>query len=88
MTYWELDKLIEEFGLEKNQPLMRLYYSKFPIGNYYYVTDNVMKIEFLQSYINTMYVKTARKEIVRQIERVKKIKVRQKLSKINEDFYG
>lgn len=59
-----------------------------PIGNYRNVTDNVIKIEFLQSYIDTMYVKTARKEIIRQIERVKKYKLENKLNKISEDFYG
>jgi hypothetical protein len=35
-----------------------------------------------------MYVKTARKEIMRQIERVKKDKLEHKLKQINEDFYG
>ena len=74
MTYWELDKLVEEFNLEKSDYKNRLIYSGRPIGNYHKVTDNVIKIGFLQSYIDTMYVRTARKEIMRQIERVKKRK--------------
>lgn len=88
MTYWELDKLVEEFKLEKTEYRNRLLYSGCPIGNYRHVTDNVIKIGFLQSYIDTMYVKTARKEIMRQIERVKKDKLEHKLKQINEDFYG
>lgn len=88
MTYWELDKLVEEFNLEKSQIRNRLIYSGCLIGNYRKVTDNVIKIGFLQSYIDTMYVKTARKEIIRQIERVKKYKLENKLNKISEDFYG
>lgn len=88
MTYWELDKLVEEFNLEKTDFRNRLLYSGCPIGNYRLVTDNVMKISFLQSYIDTMYVKTARKEIMRQIERVKKDKLEYKLKQMNEDFYG
>ena len=86
MTYWELDKLVEEFNLEKSDYKNRLIYSGCPIGNYRNVTDNVMKIEFLQSYIDTMYVNTARKEIMRQIERVKKEKLENKLTQIKEDF--
>lgn len=86
MTYWELDKLVEEFNLEKSDYKNRLIYSGCPIGNYRNVTDNVMKIEFLQSYIDTMYVRTARKEIMRQIERVKKEKLENKLKQIKEDF--
>ena len=86
MTYWELDKLVGEFGLEKSDYRNRLMYSGCPIGNYHKVTDNVIKIGFLQSYIDTMYVKTARKEIMRQIERVKKEKVENKIKQINEDF--
>ena len=86
MTYWELDKLVEEFNLEKSDYKNRLIYSGCPIGNYRNVTDNVMKIEFLQSYIDTMYVRTARKEIMRQIERVKKAKLENKLKQIKEDF--
>ena len=86
MTYWELDKLVEEFNLEKTEYRNRLLYSGCPIGNYRHVTDNVIKIGFLQSYIDTMYVKTARKEIMRQIERVKKDKLELKLKQINEDF--
>lgn len=86
MTYWELDKLVEEFKLEKSDYRNRLIYSGCPIGNYSNVTDNVMKISFLQSYIDTKYVKTARKEIMRQIERVKKEKVENKIKQINEDF--
>lgn len=86
MTYWELDKLVEEFNLEKGQIRNRLFYSGRTIGNYYNVTDNVIKIEFLQSYIDTMYVKTARKEIMRQIERIKKEKLENKLKQIEEDF--
>lgn len=74
MTYWELDKLVEEFNLEKSDFRNRLTYYGSTIGNYHNVTDNVIKIGFLQSYIDTMYVKTARKEIMRQIERVKKRK--------------
>ena len=91
MTYWELDKLVGEFGLKKDQILNRLYYSKRTIGNYYYnfASDNpVVKIEFWQSSINTKYVKTARKEIMRQIERVKKEKLENKIKQIKEDFYG
>jgi len=90
MTYWELDKLVEEFGLKKDQILNRLYYSKRTIGNYYnFASDNpVVKIEFCQSSINTKYVKTARKEIMRQIERVKKEKLENKIKQIKEDFYG
>ena len=91
MTYWELDKLVEKFGLKKDQILNRLYYSKRTIGNYYYnfASDNpVVKIEFWQSSINTKYVKTARKEIMRQIERVKKEKLENKIKQIKEDFYG
>lgn len=72
MTYWELDKLVGEFGLEKSDYRNRLMYSGCPIGNFHKITDNVIKISFLQSSINTMYVRTARKEIMRQIERVKK----------------
>lgn len=86
MTYWELDKLVGEFGLEKSDYRNRLMYSGCPIGNYHKVTDNVIKIGFLQSYIDTMYVKTARKEIMRQIERVKKEKLETKLKQIKEDF--
>lgn len=86
MTYWELDKLVEEFNLEKSDYKNRLIYSGRPIGNYRNVTDNVMKISFLQSYIDTMYVRTARKEIMRQIERVKKEKLEDKLKQIKEDF--
>ena len=86
MTYWELDKLVGEFGLEKSDYKNRLMYSGCPIGNYYHFTDNVMKISFLQSYIDTMYVRTARKEIRRQIERVKKEKLETKLKQIREDF--
>lgn len=86
MTYWELDKLVEEFNLEKSEYNNRLIYSGCTIGNYYNFTDNVIKIEFWQSYTNTMYVKTARKEIVRQIERVKKEKLENKLKQIEEDF--
>lgn len=86
MTYWELDKLVEEFNLEKTNYRNRLIYSGCPIGNYRKVTDNVMKISFLQSYIDTMYVRTARKEIMRQIERVKKEKLENKLAQIKEDF--
>lgn len=86
MTYWELDKLVEEFNLEKSDYKNRLIYSGCTIGNYYNFTDNVMKIEFLQSYIDTMYVKTARKEIMRQIERVKKEKLENKLKQMKEDF--
>lgn len=86
MTYWELDKLVEEFNLEKTNYRNRLMYSGCPIGNYRKVTDNVMKISFLQSYIDTMYVRTARKEIMRQIERVKKEKLENKLAQIKEDF--
>ena len=86
MTYWELDKLVGEFGLEKSDYRNRLMYSGCPIGNYHKVTDNVIKIGFLQSYIDTMYVRTARKEIMRQIERVKKEKLETKLKQIKEDF--
>ena len=86
MTYWELDKLVGEFGLEKSDYRNRLMYSGCPIGNYHKVTDNVIKIGFLQSYIDTMYVRTARKEIMRQIERVKKEKLETKLKQIREDF--
>lgn len=86
MTYWELDKLVEEFNLEKSDYKNRLIYSGSPIGNYYNFTDNIIKIEFLQSYIDTMYVRTARKEIRRQIERVKKEKLENKLKQIKEDF--
>ena len=86
MTYWELDKLVEEFNLEKSQIRNRLSYSGCPIGNYRNVTDNVIKIGFLQSYIDTMYVQTARKEIIRQIERIKKYKLENKLKQISEDF--
>ena len=86
MTYWELDKLVGEFGLEKSDYRNRLMYSGCPIGIYSKVTDNVIKIGFLQSYIDTMYVKTARKEIMRQIERVKKEKLETKLKQIKEDF--
>lgn len=86
MTYWELDKLVGEFGLEKSDYRNRLMYSGCPIGNFHKVTDNVIKIGFLQSYIDTMYVRTARKEIMRQIERVKKEKLETKLKQIKEDF--
>lgn len=86
MTYWELDKLVGEFGLEKSDYRNRLMYSGCPIGNFHKVTDNVIKIGFLQSYIDTMYVRTARKEIMRQIERVKKEKLETKLKQIREDF--
>lgn len=86
MTYWELDKLVGEFGLEKSDYRNRLIYSGCPIWNYHNVTDNVIKISFLHSYINTKYVKTARKEIMRQIERVKKEKLETKLKQIKEDF--
>lgn len=86
MTYWELDKLVEEFKLEKSDFRNRLIYSGYTIGNYRNVTDNVMKISFLQSYIDTQYVKTARKEIMRQIERVKKEQLENKLKQIEEDF--
>lgn len=86
MTYWELDKLVGEFGLEKSDYRNRLMYSGCPIGNFRKVTDNVIKIGFLQSYIDTMYVRTARKEIMRQIERVKKEKLETKLKQIKEDF--
>ena len=86
MTYWELDKLVEEFNLEKSDFRNRLTYYGSTIGNYHNVTDNVIKIGFLQSYIDTMYVKTARKEIMRQIERVKKAKLENKLKQINGDF--
>ncbi len=86
MTYCELDKLVEEFNLEKSDFRNRLIYSGYTIGNYRNVTDNVMKISFLQSYINTKYVKTAKKEIMRQIERVKKEKLENKLKQIKEDF--
>ena len=86
MTENELNKLIEEFGLERCTSMMRLYYDKYPIGNYYIKSDTVRKIEFWQSTISTLYYKTAKKEVIRQIERIKKIKLRQKLSKINEDF--
>ena len=89
MTYWEFDNLVEEFGLKKDQILNRLYYTKHTIGNYYYnfASDNpVVKIEFWQSSINTKYVKTARKEIMRQIERVKKENLENKLKQIKEDF--
>ena len=86
MTENELNKLIDEFGLERCQSMMRLYDGKYPIGNYYIQSDTVRKIEFWQSTISTLYYKTARKEVIRQIERIKKIKLRQKLSKINEDF--
>lgn len=86
MTYWELDKLVKEFNLEKSDYKNRLIYSGRPIGNYYNFTDNVMKISFLQSYIDTMYVKTARKEIMRQIERIKKEKLENKLKQIVGDF--
>jgi hypothetical protein len=79
-------KLVEEFNLEKSQIRNRLSYSGYPIGNYRNVTDNVIKIGFLQSYIDTMYVKTARKEIMRQIERVKKENLENKLKQIKEDF--
>lgn len=88
MTYWELDKLVEEFGLEKTNYKNRLLYSGCPIGNYYNYTDVIMKISFLQSYIDTMYVRIARKEIMRQIERVKKEKLENKLKELKEDFYG
>ena len=86
MTYWELDKLVKEFNLEKSDFRNRLIYSDYTIGNYRNVTDNVIKIGFLQSYIDTMYVKTARKEIIRQIERIKKYKLENKLKQIREDF--
>lgn len=86
MTYCELDKLVEEFKLEKSDFRNRLNYSGYTIGNYYDFTENVVKIEFLQSYINTQYVKTARKEIMRQIERVKKAKLENKLKQLKEDF--
>lgn len=86
MTYCELDKLVEEFKLEKSDFRNRLNYSGYTIGNYYDFTENVVKIEFLQSYINTQYVKTARKEIMRQIERVKKEKLENKIKQIKEDF--
>lgn len=87
MTYWDLSKLLEEFNLERSGYKNRLIYSGFTIGNYYYdYTDCVVKIEFLQSYINTRYVKTARKEIMRQIERVKKEKLENKLKQIKKDF--
>lgn len=90
MTYWEFDNLVEEFGLKKDQILNRLYYTKRTIGNYYYnfaSRDNpVVKIEFWQSSINTKYVKTARKEIMRQIERVKKENLENNLKQIKEDF--
>lgn len=86
MTENELNKLIEEFGLERCTSMTRLYYGKYPIGNYYIKSDTERKVEFWQSTISTLYYKTARKEVIRQIERIKKIKLRQKLSKINEDF--
>ena len=86
MTYWELDKLVGEFGLEKSDYRNRLMYSGCPIGNFHKVTDNVIKIGFLQSYIDTMYVRTARKEIMRQIKRVKEEKLETKLKQIKEDF--
>ena len=86
MTYCELDKLVEEFKLEKSDFRNRLIYSGNTIGNYYDFTEDVVKIDFLQSYINTQYVKTARKEIMRQIERVKKAKLENKLKQINGDF--
>lgn len=89
MTYWELDKLVEEFGLKKDQILNRLYYTDRTIGNYYYnfASDNpVVKIEFWQSKVSTLYYKSARNEIMRQIERVKKEKLENKLKQIKEDF--
>ena len=86
MTYWELDKLVKEFNLEKSDFRNRLTYYGSPIGNYHNVTDNVIKIGFLQSYIDTMYVRTARKEIMRQIERVKKENFENKIKQIKEDF--
>lgn len=86
MTYCELDKLVKEFNLEKSDFRNRLIYSGYTIGNYYDFTEDVVKIDFLQSYTNTQYVKTARKEIMRQIERVKKAKLENKLKQINEDF--
>lgn len=85
MTYWDLSKLLEEFNLKRSNN--RLIYSGCTIGNYYYdFNDCAVKIEFLHSYINTIYVKTARKEIMRQIERVKEEKLENKLKQIKEDF--
>lgn len=90
MTYEEMHKLIDEFGLKEEAH--RLSFKNYTVANINsnFIDNKTRKIsyclDFISSYINTMNYVVAKKAVAKRIVIIKDIIVANKRIEIEKDF--
>ncbi len=84
MTYKELMKLVNEFGLKREGYILT--YKNHTVANIINHYIDVYKLDFISSYISTRDFDVAKKATVKRIKIIKELIVHNKKVELENDF--
>lgn len=84
MTYSELMKLVNEFGLKREGYILT--YKNYTVANIINHYIDVYRLDFISSYISTRDFDVAKKATVKRIAIIKELIVHNKKVELENDF--